>query len=49
MTAIENQLIIYLLILWYTQTPPVSPDRVDRLLRGFVKDRRHRTATGGEV
>src|SRR5687768_12996139 len=49
MTAIENQLIIYLLMLGYTQTPPVSPDRVDRRLRGFVKDGRHGTATGGEV
>lgn len=49
MTAIENQLIIYLLMSWYAQTPPVRPDSVDRRLRGFIKDWRHRTAPGGYV
>src|SRR6266850_3375546 len=49
MAAIDNQFIIYLLMLWYSQTPPVSPDSVDRRLRGFIKDRRHGTAPSGYV
>src|SRR5260370_9317447 len=49
MTTIENQLIIYLLMLWYAQTPPVRPNSVDRRLRGFVEDRRHGTAPSGYV
>src|SRR5689334_16126520 len=49
MTAIENQFIVYLLMLWDAQTPPVRPDCIDRRLRGFVESRRHRAATSGEV
>src|SRR5438552_6943247 len=47
--TIEDQLIIYLLMLWYSQTPPVRPDSVDRRLRRFVQDWAHRTAAGGYV
>src|SRR5215813_2419662 len=49
MTTIENQFIVYLLMPWYSQTPPVRPDSLDRRLRGFAENRRHRTATGCQI
>src|SRR5882724_77625 len=49
LTPIENHLVVYLLMFWYSQTPPVSPNSVDRWLRRFTKNRRHRTATSGNV
>jgi hypothetical protein len=49
MTAVKNQLIIYLLMLGNAQTPPVRPDSVNRRLRRFIEDRRHGTATSGNI
>src|SRR5215475_15055493 len=34
---------------WHSQTPPVSPDSIDRRLRGFTQNRRYRTATSSNV
>src|SRR6266850_1561921 len=47
--AMKDQFIIYLLMLWYSQTPPVRPNSVDRRLRGLVQNRRHRTPTSCDV
>src|SRR5258705_4870326 len=49
MAAMKDHLVIYLLMFWHSQTPPVRPDSVDRRLRCFVQNRRHRAAPGRYV
>jgi hypothetical protein len=45
----ENQLVIHLLVLWYSQTPPARPDSINSVLTSLVENGVDRTPPGCQI